>query len=160
MESGSYGLPKTSSFLGVCTSSGPGFATLFWGNGFGVWGNGSWFKRLFPGEIWIPSLSRLSADTSRSFQRLVNNYNSVIVQLGTHFHTRPSEEARLFNFTIKNHILEHIGLDSRVLNPALVWGYPSEDFLMRVRKLVQSSCHGSPPLKTQATVMLKYSYAI
>ena len=94
-----------------------------------------------------------------SFRKLVNNYNSTIVQLGRYFHNRPSSEARLFNFTVKNHIMEHIALDSSTLNPALIWGYPSEDFLMKVRALVQSSCHGSSPLRTQANVMLKYSHA-
>ena len=97
---------------------------------------------------------------ARAFQKLVNKYNTTIVQLGAHFHRHPSGMTRLFNLTVKNHILEHIGLDSGTLNPSIVWGYPSEDFLMKVRKLVQSSAHGASPMRIQRTVMHKYIHGL
>ena len=103
---------------------------------------------------------RLPTGMAGAFQKLVNNYNTVIVQLGSHFHNQREVQSRLFNFTIKNHILEHIASESAHLNPTLVWGYPSEDFLMKVGKLVQSSCHGASPLKTQANVMKKYVHGL
>ena len=105
-------------------------------------------------------LGRLSAQVARSFQKLVNNFNTIVVQLGTHFHGRESQQSRLFNFTIKNHVMEHIAVDASKINPCLVWGYPSEDFLMRVRRLVQSSAHGPSPMRIQMNVMKKYGHAM
>ena len=107
----------------------------------------------------LPSL-RLSGGAGKGFQTLINNFNKIVVQLAQHIHHSTAGDSRLYNFTIKNHILEHLGIDASVLNPSLIWGYPSEDFLMRVRKLVQSSVHGSGPLRCQQQVLYKYSYAL
>ena len=103
---------------------------------------------------------RLLGQMAQGFQKLINNFNRTVVQLGSHFHNLRSEQSRLFNFTVKNHILEHIGADAAVVNPALVWGYPSEDFLMKVRKMVQSSIHGSGPLRAQNVMMFKYAHGL
>ena len=59
----------------------------------------------------------------------------MIVELGEQAH----RAARLFNFTIKNHALEHVALDSQEVNPSWVWTFASEGFLGKVRKLVASS---------------------
>ena len=56
--------------------------------------------------------------------------------------------------------MEHIAQDAEMVNPCLVWGYPSEDFLMKVRHLVQSSVHGARAMVVQRNVMAKYVHAM
>ena len=124
--------------------------------GMGVLGNRGKSPNPFATKMPV----RLPEASARAFQRLVNNFNMVVCQLAAHFHTRQSAQSRLFNFTIKNHMLEHVAMDAGVLNPSMVWGYPSEDFLMRVRKLVQASVHGSSPMRCQHVVLVKYTHAI
>ena len=83
-----------------------------------------------------------------------------IVDLGLHLHTSGGSLARLFNFTIKNHILEHIAADAGALNPTWSWVFGGEDALQRVRKLVQSCSHGSQAPLVQRKVLEKYAMAL
>ena len=80
----------------------------------------------------------------------------MIVELGEQAHTA----ARLFNFTIKNHALEHVALDSSELNPGWVWTFASEGFLGRVRKLVQAASPGSSPALVHKKVISNYVQAL
>ena len=66
----------------------------------------------------------------------------------------------LFHFTVKNHILEHIGLDASHLHPQLSWAFSSEDFMLSVRKMVQSSSAGSKSVHVQTVTMRKYMWGL
>ena len=101
-------------------------------------------------------LCRFTGETLDLFKRACNQYNKAIVELGQQAH----RAARLFNFTIKNHALEHVALDSFELNPTWTWTFPSESFLARVRKLVQAASHGSPPSLVHKKVMKNYLKAL
>ena len=101
-------------------------------------------------------LDRYTGETLDLFRAACNQYNKAIVELGEQAH----RAARLFNFTIKNHALEHVALDSSELNPAWCWTFASEGFLAKVRKLVQASCHGSAPGLVHKKVMKRYVKAL
>ena len=101
-------------------------------------------------------LDRYSGQTLDLFRQACNQYNQIIVDLGMH----AQRAARLFNFTIKNHCLEHCALDSAQINPGWVWTFASEGFLARVRKLVQACTPGSTPSLVHKKVMRHYVKAL
>ena len=80
-------------------------------------------------------------------------YNALIAELGRLLH---AQAAAMFNYTIKNHILEHVALDAQKLHPMWSWTFASEDFMMVVRKLVQSVAPGSKPVHIQNKLLNKY----
>ena len=94
------------------------------------------------------------------FKKAINQYNMAITELGLRLHRTPGSTSRLFNFTVKNHCLEHVGEDACNLNPSWSWTFVGEDFLMKVRKLVQASAHGSRPMLVQRKVLGRYAQAM
>ena len=90
------------------------------------------------------------------FKQACNQYNAIIVELGQQAHTA----ARLFNFTVKNHCLEHIALDSEELSPTKTWAFASESFLGIVRKMVTAATPGSAVSLVHKKVMLNYVRAM
>ncbi len=62
--------------------------------------------------------------------------------LGNKFHY---DHVLLFNHTIKFHALLHLGLIAAHINPRLGWCYAGEDFMHRVKQIVQSSQSGTAP---------------
>ena len=76
------------------------------------------------------------------FARSCQTLNISLSQLGLLTHAKI---VALWNFTIKNHILEHIAMDSSEMSPWLCWNYGSESLLMHVRTLVMAN-------KTQPSV--------
>ena len=48
----------------------------------------------------------------------------------------------LFNVTIKSHMVLHCALYNFGINPCMVWNYQGEDFMGRVKKLVQQNTNG------------------
>ena len=92
-----------------------------------------------------------------SFRTAISNYNAIIAELGRLLHHRG---IALFHFTVKNHILEHIGRDASHLHPHLSWAFSSEDFMLSVRKTVQSSSAGSKPVHIQNVTMRKYMWGL
>ena len=66
------------------------------------------------------------------------------------------KERVIFNYTIKFHYLLHLGLIGRHINPRLGWCYGGEDFMMKVKKLVQSSYRGSPAHIIPNKILTKY----
>ena len=99
---------------------------------------------------------RLTGHTLLLFQQACNQYNKVIVDLGQQAH----QAARLFNFTVKNHCMEHVALDAEEINPSLVWTFASEGFLGKVRQMVQCAAPGSAPGVVHRKVMFNYSRAL
>ena len=87
----------------------------------------------------------------QAFRGGVQELNLILTELGLRSH----QVAALFNYTIKNHALEHISLQASLLSPRLTWCYPQESFLQHVRRLVQS-CRMQPSLKLQGVTMCRY----
>ena len=101
----------------------------------------------------IAHKSALSRAEGQVLQRAASAFNQLVGALGAIFH--PQGKA-LFNYTVKFHIMEHIALDSSELHPLLSSTFASEDFLQKVRDLVQHSSHGSSPVHIQNEVMNKF----
>ena len=76
------------------------------------------------------------------------------VRLGHHYHPR---KIMLFHFTIKFHMLCHLALLGKGLNPRLAWCYSGEKMMQVVKKLVQGSHSGSAPWVVVNKVMTKYA---
>ena len=98
----------------------------------------------------LPALPRFVGE---SLVRAVRALNQLVAAVGTSFHEKG---VGLFNYTVKSHILDHLALDSMVMNPTWTWCFASEDFLQKLRTLVQASAHGSSPVHVQHVVMAKY----
>ena len=95
----------------------------------------------------------LPPDQKNLLMTAIQNYNRLVQALGAFFHP---QGIGLFNYTIKNHVMLHIGLDSDCLNPILGWSFGAEDFMQRVRHLVGASSHGSSAMHLQNNVMVKW----
>ena len=50
--------------------------------------------------------------------------------------------SKRFNWTIKAHYLGHIALRCSDLNPRCSWNYMPEDYMHKIKTLVQSCCRG------------------
>eukprot|EP00971_Amphidinium_carterae_P298110 5923600-Amphidinium_carterae.1 len=80
-------------------------------------------------------------------------------------------ETLLFNYTIKNHVLQHLAEDSQLLHPRgpmspttfqsyrLTWGYASEDFMMKVRSLAYG-CKTMDRFALLNSVLRKYTFGL
>ena len=87
------------------------------------------------------------------FFKAACKFNLVVTALANHFHP---QGVNLFNYTIKNHYLVDAGLQAQHINPRKGWCYAGEDFMQKIRKLWQSSCHGASPLRVGESVVKKY----
>ena len=95
----------------------------------------------------------LPHDQKMMLTNAVRSCNQLIGALGAHFHNLGHP---IFNYTVKNHVLEHVALDSDRLNPVLTWTFSAEDFMLRIRHLVAASAHGSSPIHVQNVVLQKW----
>ena len=75
----------------------------------------------------------LPTSKANEFYKGCQTLNLSLTQLGllTHKHKIP-----LWNFTIKNHCLEHVSLQGAELSPRMTWNYGSESMLMHVRSMI------------------------
>ena len=78
--------------------------------------------------LWALS-PKMAADFSKACQTI----NLSLTQLGLLSH--PGGVA-LWNFTIKNHCLEHVSLEGAELSPRLTWNYSSEGLMVHIRNLI------------------------
>ena len=71
-----------------------------------------------------------------AFSKGCQTLNMSLTQLGLVTHPK---QVALWNFTVKNHCLEHIALGASEMSPRLCWNYGPEALLMHVRSLVQGN---------------------
>ena len=95
----------------------------------------------------------LSAAGAAEFKKAVYAFVQLNTALGQHFHTR---HILLFNFTIKFHYALHLAHCAEFINPRLAWCYSGEDFMQKVKGIVQASHRGTAPQKVAHTAMMKY----
>ena len=100
---------------------------------------------------------KFDRDVSARFEQCTHAFHQLNTALANRFHP---EGVLLFNHTIKFHALLHIGLISRFMNPRLAWCYAGEDFMMKVRKVAQSSYSGTPPEKVAPKALNKYAHGL
>ena len=74
-------------------------------------------------------------------RRAIFQYNQLLTQLARHFH---SNAQAFCNFTVKNHILAHIGVNTSKsgISPRLGWCFQGEDFMSLLKSLCISSSRG------------------
>lgn len=95
----------------------------------------------------------LTADAAESF----NGSCWAIFQLTTSLaHFYHGRNIMLFNLTIKFHYMLHLGLICRYINPRRTWCYVGEDFMKRMKHLIQASHYGASPVLVVSKVMRKY----
>ena len=68
-------------------------------------------------------LHSFSTDDSDTFVKMTCEYNACLTWLGNHYHQKPDEHGRFFNYVVKNHYLQHAAWLTRYLHPARTWCY-------------------------------------
>lgn len=67
-----------------------------------------------------------------------------------------SEDKMLWNVTIKFHMLHHLILNAKEINPKYCWNWRGEDFVGKVSRLGMSCCMGVRTTKLSCKLMDKY----
>ena len=90
------------------------------------------------------------------FRDAAYSFAQLCSALSSFFHR---QEIVLFNYTIKFHYLTHLGDIATYVNPRLGWNYQGEDFMHKMKILVQSSHRGNAPHAVVNKVVTKYAFA-
>ena len=98
---------------------------------------------------------KLPTEAATIFKEATAVYVECHKALSVHF--KPTKR---FNFTIKGHCLIHISMLSSDLNPRCAWCYMPEDYMHKIKKLVQSCCRGVNVEALGQKVCLKIAIAM
>ena len=93
---------------------------------------------------------------SLEFLESTHQFNEVITALIGRYHPSPG----LFHFTDKNHLLIHLGLDGRFINPGLGSCYQGEELMRIVKQLVGKQSRASKPPLVLSQSLLRYCYGL
>ena len=93
----------------------------------------------------------LSPSESLAFGQACSVLNHSLSQLGLLTHP---QRVPLWNYTVKNHVLEHVVLDE--FHPRLTWNFGSESVLLHVRTLIQGNKGQQNKFNLQALVLKKW----
>lgn len=101
----------------------------------------------------------LSADGAATFVRASWTFLALFTALARHFvfdHGR-----KLFNVTIKAHMLAHLALRAAEgLNPRTAWCFMGEDYMAHMRRLAQSCARGTGETKLSLKMLAKYRWGL
>jgi len=89
----------------------------------------------------------------KEFVKVTFGFCQVYSAIAHHFHSR---KVPLFNFTIKFHLLLHVALVSKWVNPRKVWCYAGEDMMDKIKHVVMSCVAGTGPQLVISKCMKKY----
>ena len=95
----------------------------------------------------------LAPGEALAFSKACQTLNMSLSQLRLLTH---DTKVALWNFTIKNHVLEHISSEAAEVSPRLTWNYGAESLLMHVRRLVQGNRSQPTMFALQAVVLRKW----
>ena len=90
---------------------------------------------------------------AREFEGHTWSYCRLLNALSADF---ASSGQRLFDLTIKAHMLIHCARQSRNLNPRMTWCYSGEDFMHKIRTLAGSCLVGTKPWKYGTKFVKQY----
>jgi hypothetical protein len=96
---------------------------------------------------------RLPDGDAKMFEQACWDFVALDTALANFYHP---QHILLFNFTPKFHYILHIGLVSRYINPRLGWCYSGEDFMQKIKQIVQASHSGAGPQTVVSKAILKY----
>lgn len=93
-------------------------------------------------------------EVCQNFFQQVSMFLALLTAIANHFH---AQGRFLFNVTVKAHYLKHLGAFSFYLNPRLAWNYAGEDFMQKIKNLVQGSHKGTSAQNVASKVLDKYA---
>ena len=64
-----------------------------------------------------------------------------------------ASDRKLFNVTVKLHMMVHVAIFARFIHPCLAWCYVHEDYMLYIRRLCQRNVHGSSQALTSRKMM-------
>jgi hypothetical protein len=96
---------------------------------------------------------RFPIDARAEFRDAAHAFYQINTSLARHFHPH---HIVLFHHAIKFHYALHLGLAVDYINPRLSWCYSGEDFMMKVKLIVQACYSGTAPILVPPKVMAKY----
>lgn len=95
----------------------------------------------------------LPPPAARQFREAAFAFMQLNTSLAHHYHPRG---IALFHCTIKFHYLLHLGLISSYMSPKVGWCFGGEDFMQRIKSVVQASQRASGPHLVVAKTIRKY----
>lgn len=99
----------------------------------------------------------LPPDAANELNRSIVGFVQLNTSLGHHFHPK---NIVLFNMTIKFHYMLHIGKTAHKMHPKLSWCYMGEDFMRKIKQVIQSSNRGAAAQTIQPKAMAKYAQGL
>jgi hypothetical protein len=97
---------------------------------------------------------KLPPAAAAEWESAVYDLLALVTALANEFHPRG---IMLWHITIKSHYLLHLGKLVHHINPRLGWCYAGEDFVGRLKLLVQAAHRGTPAHLVVNKVLLKYA---
>ena len=98
--------------------------------------------------------------TYASFKEAGFKYMVLFNALGRFYSEVHRPALKLFNITIKAHLLCHCVLQAEFVNPRLGWCFYGEDFMQKMRKLLQVCAHSNGPRQAMNEVHARYRCAL
>lgn len=94
---------------------------------------------------------------ANAFRDAMTGFLLIQQELGQHF---SEHEPKLFTYTEKSHYLQHLALQSRYINPRLVWCFSGEDMQRRVQRLTAACARGQRPGQAEVKMCHRYRIAL
>ena len=94
---------------------------------------------------------KLPGDAAARLLEVTREYLQLVSALRNHFGSR----LQLFHVTAKSHYLIHVAMLAKYMNPRLCWCYSGEDFVGRIKQVIASCQHGTPPRLVVARAITK-----
>eukprot|EP00973_Karenia_brevis_P044299 6137511-Karenia_brevis.AAC.1 len=86
-------------------------------------------------EYPVPENPRLPQEKQQEFEKALFVYLACQNHLASFYNSDEGGNLMMFNVTIKSHMLAHVALLSRNLNPRAAWCYMGEDLMQRTKQL-------------------------
>ena len=102
---------------------------------------------------------RLQKTPARKLEEHCFEFCRVEATLVRHFHQQVPP-IQVFNYTIKNHYMMHLGLVAGYINPSLGSCYQGEALMQTVKFILRACANGANPRTASNTAIRKYAYAI
>ena len=99
----------------------------------------------------------MSEAAHTQFRKSIFAFVQLNTDLGNFFH---NSGIQLFNHTVEFHYMLHIAEISAYINPRMGWCYSGEDYMKKMKTLVQGSHRGTNPALVVSKVMRSYAVAL
>ena len=107
-----------------------------------------------------PEVDKLPRQEAAEFQSSAWLYAKCQNAAARHYGSLAGGSLMIFDVTIKTHQMLHGALRAGHLNPRHGWNFAGEDFMGKMKELMQSCVRGNNPGASVIKLMDKYSYAL